>query len=444
MPKLRFAFTFALFPVLLFGAASERAATRAHAERFGAIPAAPPAGLMQLAELTPSVRTNQDWFGVSIAVSGNTVVVGAFDSNIEQFGTAYVYEKPPNGWANMTQVATLTSSDSGQGFGTSVGISGDTIVVGAANPSNFDLQSRRRGAQAAGPGAAYVFVKPAGGWSGNLTESAKLTASDGQPGDAFGDSVSIHGGTIAAGAFFATDSSGNGFAGKAYVFVKPAGGWSGNLNETARLTASDSQMLNYMGASVAVSGNTVIAGAYGHNNFQGAAYVFAKPTGGWVSMTQTAELTASTGRASADFGFSSAISGDTVVEGAVNAASGKGAAYVFVKPAGGWVNMTQTGALHAPHATPGDGFGQSAGISGKRVVIGAPGATVGANSAQGAAYVFFEPAGGWRNSSRATELTASDGAANDNLGVSASVSGSTVVAGATKSGPPGSAYVFGR
>ena len=398
--------------------------------------ATPPVTLVQLAELTPSTRATNDWFGISIAVSGNTVVVGDFDANIEQYGAVYVYVKPASGWTNMTQVAKLTSSDNGQGFGTSVAINGNTVVVGAANTSNFD-------APTAGPGAAYVFVKPASGWA-DMTETAKLTASDGQPGDAFGVSVSISGPTIAIGAFFAVDSSGNSFAGKAYVFTRPSNGWLGNLNETAKLTASDSQLLNYMGASITVGGNTVVAGAYGHNNFQGTAYVFVEPTGGWVSSTQTAELTASDGTGSADFGFSSAISGNTVLVGAPNAAAGKGAAYVFVEPAGGWTNMTQTAEMRAPNAVPGNGFGQSAAISGNLVVIGAPGTTVGGNSGQGAAYLFVKPASGWKNTIKASELTASDGAASDNLGVSASISGSTVVAGAPKSSTPGSAYLFGQ
>src|ERR1700730_18525607 len=151
--------------------------------------AAPPSTLVQVAELTPSTRATNDWFGISIAVSGNTVVVGDFDANIETFGAVYVYVKPASGWANMTQVAKLTSSDGGEGFGTSVAISGNIVVVGAANTSNFD-------APAAGPGAAYVFVAPASGWT-DMTETAKLTASDGKPGDAFGDSVSMSGKTIA-------------------------------------------------------------------------------------------------------------------------------------------------------------------------------------------------------------------------------------------------------
>ena len=432
MPKLRLLSAVIVFSTLFLNAAILHAAT-------------PPVSLVQLAELTPSTRASNDWFGISIAVSGNTVVVGDFDANIENYGAVYVYVKPASGWANMTQVAKLTSSDNGEGFGVSVAVSGNTIVVGAANTSNFSrsrLNRQNFDLPAAGPGAAYVFVKPASGWK-DMTETAKLTASDGQPGDAFGDSVSISGPTIAVGAFFAPDSSGNSFAGKAYVFVRPGSGWSGSLNETAKLTASDSQLLNYMGASIAISGTTVVVGSYGHNNFQGTAYVFAEPSGGWSSMTQTAELTASDGKGSDDLGFSSSISGSTVVIGAVNAAVGKGAAYVFVKPSAGWSNMTQTAELRAPNAAQGDAFGQSASISGNLVVVGAPGANVGANQLQGAAYVFAKPSSGWKNSSTATELTASDGAANDNLGGSAAISGSTIVAGAPKSTTPGSAYVFG-
>jgi hypothetical protein len=397
--------------------------------------ATPPVTWLQLAELTPTVRTTNDWFGVSIAISGNTVVVGDFDANIETYGAVYVYVKPASGWTNMTQVARLTSSDNGEGFGTSVSISGDTVVVGAANTSNF-------GDPAAGPGAAYVFVKPVSGWT-DMTESAKLTASDGQAGDAFGDSVSISGNTIAVGAFFATDSSNNQFAGKAYVFVRPSAGWTGALTQTAELTASDSQLLNYMGASITTNGNTVVAGSYGHNNFQGAAYVFSKPASGWANATQTAELTASDGGGSNDFGFCAAISGNTVLLGAPGAGGFKGEGYVFVEPTGGWVNMTETAKLRTSAATSGDSFGQSAAISSNAAVIGAPGATVGGNFGQGSAYVFVKPSGGWASTTHATELTASDGVGNDNFGASVGVSRTTIVIGQIGNSNPGTAYVFG-
>src|SRR5258708_29406874 len=211
MPRLRLLST-------IISLASMLNATLLHA-------ATPPINPVQLAELPPSTRATNDWFGISIAVSGNTVVVGDFDANIETFGAVYVYVKPSTGWANMTQVAKLTSSDNGEGFGTSVAINDNVIVVGAANTSNFHALSP-------GPGAAYVFVKPVGGWT-DATETAKLTASDGQPGDAFGVSVSVSEPTIAVGAFFATDSAGNSFPGKAYRFTRPSNGCSVNLNAPA-------------------------------------------------------------------------------------------------------------------------------------------------------------------------------------------------------------------
>jgi len=398
----------------------------------------------QLAELTPKKQVNQDWFGVSSAVSGNTVVVGAFDANIESTGAAYVFVKPSSGWKNMTQKATLTPSDGGEGFGTSVAISGDTIIVGAANASNLNARSpvlhsadpQNVHPQTHGPGAAYIFVKPASGWR-NMTETAKLIASDGANGDAFGYNVSISGNTAAAGALFAHSG-----AGAAYVFVKPASGWS-RMTQTAELTASDSSTFDNMG-SVAISGDTVVTGAYGHNNFMGVAYLFVKPSTGWKDMTQSAELSST--EANQIYGFSVATDGEAAVVGAAGANQGIGAAYIYVKPGSGWRSTSKfTARLSASSSSGVSGLSQGMAISGKTIVLGAAGTTVGSNSGQGAVLVYLEPTTGWKTTSKfAAELTASDGAANDNLGVSAAVNGSTIVGGATKSGQPGEAYVFGK
>jgi len=384
----------------------------------------------QLAELTPTNRNNQDWFGVTVAVSGDTTVVGAFDPNFQTTGTVYVFVTPSGGWRNMTQTAILTPSDGGAGFGTSVAISGDTIVVGAANASNLDFQTP----QQQGPGGAYVFVKPQTGWT-SMTETAKLTASDGADGDAFGYNVAISKDSVAVGALFAHSG-----AGAAYVFVKPPSGWS-NMTQTAELTASDSSTFDSMG-SVAISGDTVLTGAYGHNNFRGAAYVFVKPRAGWKQMTQTAEFTST--RANQIYGFSVAVRGDTAIVGAVGAHQGVGAAFLYVKPKGGWQSTsTFTARLSAPISSGVSGLSQGISISGKTIALGAPGTTVGSNQGQGAVLVYVKPETGWQSSNKfAAELTASDGAANDNLGVSAAVSSGHIVGGATKSGPPGEAYVF--
>ena len=388
--------------------------------------------LTQLAELTPTDRVNQDWFGFSIAMSGDTVVVGDFDANIEQFGTVYVYTRPAGGWGNMTQTAKLTSSDNGVGFGTSVAISGNVIVVGAANTSNFE-------GAAATPGAAYVFVKPAGGWK-DMTETQKLVASDGQPGDAFGNSVSIDHNTIAVGAFFVSN-----FSGRVYVFGRAGGSWQ----QAAELSASDSAgILDYLGCSVAINGNTVVAGSFGHNNFAGAAYVYVEPASGWTDTSETAELTNSIGKSGDDLGFAVAINGNTLVAGSPGAKGGLGAADVYVEPGGGWVSSSNfTAQLGAPDAIQGDSFGQSVGISdnGSAIAVGAPGQTVGSNLEQGTVYFYLAKNSGWVSTRKATaELTASDGAAFDTLGVSVAINGSTVAAGAPKSNFPGEAYIFGR
>ena len=230
----------------------------------------------------------------------------------------------------IIQMAKLTASDGAASdyFGTSVAISGDTVVVGArdATVSGHFQQ-----------GSAYVFVEPAGGWSTTSSYTAKLTASDGAAGDSFGISVAISGDTVVVGAFWA-QIDGNTNQGAAYVFVKPAGGWATTSTYAAKLTASDGTLNDNFGWSVAISGDTVVVGSSnaligGHTN-QGAAYVFVKPAGVWATTSiYAAKLTASDGAAKDFFGFSVAINSDTVVVGAFKAViSGniaQGASYVF-------------------------------------------------------------------------------------------------------------------
>ncbi len=377
-------------------------------------------------------------------MSGDTVVVGAPDddvgANVNQ-GSAYVFVKPGTGWAGATEVAKLTASD-GAGadfFGFSVAVSGDTVVVGAW----FDDVGAN-----ANQGSAYVFVKPGGGWASG-TQTAKLTASDGAADDRLGLSVALSGDTLVAGGD-GDDVGANADQGSAYVFVKPGGGWA-NGTQTAKLTASDGAAGDALGLSLAVSGDTVVGGAYaddaGANTDQGSAYVFVKPGGGWANGTQTAKLTASDGAAGDFFGWSVAVSGDTVVATAsgddVGANADQGSAYVFVKPGGGWASATQTAKLTASDGAAGDLFGYSATISGDTVVAGAYADDVGANADQGSAYVFVKAAGGWASATQSAKLTALDGAADDQFGLSVALSGGTLVVGAPgDNAAQGSAYVF--
>jgi hypothetical protein len=336
------------------------------------------------------------------------------------------------------QLAQLTASGGSYYLGQSVSVSGNTVVAGAPGTTVGGNPDQ---------GVAFVFVKPATGWA-NMKQTAKLTASDGAAGDNLGWSVAVTGNTVVAGAPGAA-IGGNQSQGAVYVFVKPPGGWA-DMTQKAKLTASDGSVAAALGSSVAIDRNTVVAGApaayLGSNHPEGAAYVFVKPAGGWADITQTAELTAPY-----SLGMAVGISGNTVVAGAPSATIGsnawQGAAYVFVKPASGWANMTPTAQLTSSDGAADDNLGRSVGISGNTVVAGAPYASISGTRLQGAAYVFVKPASGWANMTETAKLTASNGAEWDRFGYSVAISGNTVVAGAPWATVPegewqGVAYVF--
>jgi hypothetical protein len=395
---------------------------------------------VQLAELTASDGAAGDGFGSSVSISGNTVVVGSPNSNSRR-GVAYVFEKPERGWANITQTAKLTAWDGADAkFGSSVAISGNTIVVGAPCQPVFGGSRKFNDFQ----GTAYVFVKPASGWT-DMTPTAKLTASDGAPGDFMGSSVGISGNTIVLGAN-QIDSLGQGAA---YVYVEPVGGWR-DMTETAELTASDGAVGSFFGFSVSISRHTVVVGAnnaWVNGRYQGAAYVFEKPESGWSNMTQTAKLVASNASVTSSFGFSVSNNGNTVVVGdpdeAVGGNQNQGAVYVFVKPSSGWRDMTQTAELTVGYGKAddslipstrwrsrnptADNLGWSVFISSKSVVVGAPGH----NHRTGAAYLFLKPVGGWKPTSNFdASFTAKGGKKGDAFGQSVCTTGSTVLMGA--------------
>ena len=404
---------------------------------------------LQQAQLTASDGAAGDGLGFSVAVSGDTIVAGApfhrVGANPAQ-GAVYVFAEHGDGWGNATQTAELTASDGAarDTLGSSVAISGDTIVAGAPD--------HQVGANA-NQGAAYVFVKPASGW-GNAIQTAELSASDGLADDGLGSSVAASGDSIVAGAPFHTVGS-NTAQGAAYVFAQPAGGWA-NAQQTAELTATDGGSDDELASSLGVSGSTIVAGApyhaLGTGIGQGAAYVFVEPVAGWTSATQTAELTASDARSYDFLGLSVAISAGTVVAGApyhqVGTQSDAGAAYVYVEPAAGWTNTTQTAELVASDGGASDFLGLSVAVAADTVVAGAPYHQVGGHTWQGAAYAFVEPGTGWTNASQTAELTAPGGAASDYLGLSVGISGVTLVAGAPGRGigtnsTQGAALTFG-
>jgi FG-GAP repeat len=399
------------------------------AAKNGAPPAVSAGSWAQLAKLVaPNFYASV--IDPGVAISGDTAVMseGAI-KGFHKNAVADVFVKTGQGWQNTAPVATLTAPEPEEPYIAPVAIDGDTVVVAGA--VGFDGIA----------GYVFVYVKPPGGWH-KMFPTAMLTPSDTND-TAFGDSVSISGDTIVVG-----DNGYSGYTsglGAAYVYVKPKGGWH-SMTETAKLTASDGINTDLFGYSVSISGGTIVVGATQSGSFlnpgTGKAYVFVKPSAGWTSMTQTAELTA-TGLANGDvFGSSVAVDGNVVVVGSSGYNGYVGAAFVYQKPASGWTNMTQTAML-----TSGDGFvggvASSVAISGNIVIAGAPYRGFTPNTDEGAVYAFEEPAGGWQNMTSNTVLIGSDAHYNNSFGYFVGISGKTVVGSAQFRLQAPAAYVFG-
>ena len=363
-----------------------------------------------------------DRLGEAVSISGDTVVVGAprDDDNGDSSGSAYVFVRSGATWIEQ---AKLLPGDGALGdrFGTSVSISGDTVVVGA--PFDDDNGSSA--------GSAYVFVRSGTTW----TEQAKLLPGDGAASDDFGTSVSIDGDITVVGAIQHDDSGGN--SGSAYVFVRSGATWS----EEAKLLASDGAAGDFFGQSVSVSGSTAAVGALQYDDAgtsSGSAYVFVRSGTTW---SEQAKLTASDAAAGDFFGGSVAISGDTFVVGAPHDDDNgnlSGSAYVFARNGTTWGEEAK---LLASDAATFDSFGGSVAISGAMVVAGARfDDDDGSNS--GSAYVFVRSGGTW---SEDEKVLAPDAVQDDQFGTAVSVSGATVVAGApghfVSAGSSGAAYV---
>ena len=467
----------------------------------------------QQAYLKPSNTGVGDNFGWSVAVSGDTVVVGTrnedsnatgidgngADNSATESGAAYVFVRSNGQW---TQQAYLKASNTGDGdqFGFSVAVAGDTVAIGAPfeDSSATGVNGDGSNNSATESGAAYVFVRSGATWS----QQAYLKASNTGGGDQFGFSVAVSGDLVIVGApneaSNATGVNGNQadnsaeLAGAAYVFVRSSAVWT----QQAYLKASNAEEFDQFGWDVAASVGTVLVGApyedsssIGVNNDQtndevtdsGAAYAFASSNGVW---SQQAYLKASntgpsivTGEPDS-FGYSVAISADTIVVGApyedsnatgVNGSGSNenavdsGAAYVFVRTSGSWGEQAF---LKASNTGAADSFGWGVAVSGNTAVVGAAfedsnatgvdgdGANDSAPGA-GAAYVFVRSGVAW---SHLAYLKASNTGAQDAFGVSVAIQGGTIAIGAifedsnatgvngdgadNSTGEAGAAYVF--
>ncbi len=390
---------------------------------------------IEAAKLLTSDGAAGDQFGYSVAMSGDTAVIGArFDSddvNGLEAGSAYVFIRTGTTWS---QQAKLTAHDGNarDWFGVRVAISGDTVVVTADADDDA--------VNGADSGSAYVFTRSGTTWS----LEAKLIAADGAPVDLFGYSVALSGDTAVFGAKFDDDDVNGVKSGSAYVFVRSGTTWS----QQAKLTAADGQAGDEFGYSVAIAGDTVVVTAYSddddvHGIDSGSAYVFTRSEAEW---SQQAKLTAADGAAGDSFGVRVAIFGDTALIGARLTDEGgenSGSAYVFTRAGVMW---SQQAKLTADDAAADDDFGYSVSISDNSALVGAQSddsVTNGVDS--GSAYLFTRSGTTWRQSAK---LTASDGLAGDQFGGRVAISGNSVIIGArlvdndVNGEDSGAAYVF--
>ena len=412
--------------------------------------------------------------------------------SIDERGARYPLTIDP-----IAQQAYLKASNTGSEdlFGYSVSVSGNTVVVGAHQESSnaTGVNGDENDNSAWRAGAVYVFVRNGTTWS----QQAYLKASNTDPQDLFGYSVSISGDTLVVGAG-GEDSISTGVnggqlnnaaygSGAAYVFVRRGADWS----QQAYLKASNADSLDFFGAIVTVSGDTIVVGAGAESSsatgvngdqndnsaaYAGAAYVFVRSGFTW---SQQAYLKASNTDPDDVFGVV-ALSGDTVVISAIgesssatgvngdqsdNSTNDSGAAYVFVRNGTTW---NQQAYLKASNTDMWDRFGSNLSISDDTIVVGAyheSSAATGVNGDEsdnscyraGAAYVFVRNGTSW---SQQAYLKASNTDANDHFGTAVSVLGDRAVVGAhgesssatglngdqddNSASGAGAAYVFAR
>jgi len=328
----------------------------------------------QVRKVRGADTTNMDSFGCSVAISGDYVVVGAMnaDSGFQDSGAAYVFFRNEGGTDQWGQQKRLAAEDPdwSDGFGRSVAIDGDYIVVGAPYKSGDYYES----------GAVYVFYRHKGG-ENNWGQVKKIEPSDPRLLLDFGRDVAIDGDLVLVGA-----------ANEAHLFGRnqpSADQWG----EVKKLVGSDTVNADDFGNAVSISGGTAVVGAHyrpGGGEYRGAAYVFARDQGGAGVWGEVRRLTASDAHDMDEFGYDVAIHGDSLIIGAMYAAdlfNSQGAVYFYARNRGGEDNWGEANKAMSSDTEDGDILGSCVGIGENCAVAGAPGED-GPDEDRGAVYIF--------------------------------------------------------
>lgn len=372
-----------------------------------------------------------DQFGGSVAISGNTAVIGANATGLGVGGPGFasVFVRSGSTWT-FQQKLTAADGAADDAFGSYVAIDGNTIIVGAF-ADNVGSNAQQ--------GSAYIFTRNGTVW----TQQQKLLAADGAPNDVFGRSVAIAGDTVAITSVQGNVGS-NPDQGAAYIFTRTGTVWT----QQQKLTAADGVSRDFFGDSIAIAGDTVIVGVQddstGATMQHGSAYIFTRTGTVW---TQQQKLMATDNTSADYFGFSVAVNGDTAVVGTLQDVGtsppvfNQGSVYVFVRSGTVW---TQQQKLLASDGAAGDTFGNSVAVEGDTIIVGASGDTNATNARQGSAYTFTRTGTAWTQQQK---LSATDGAAEDQFGASVALAGNIVFIGSLgdtigANSFQGSAYVF--
>ncbi len=304
-------------------------------------------------KITASDGEAGDWFGESVAISGNTAIVGASKA---QTGAAYIFTHSGTSWLQQTKLTYNNDGSGSNDFGKSVAIDGDTAIVGDLGAEFNDANDNYFN------GAARIFTRSGTSW----TQQAILFSNDIEIDGWFGYSVAISGDTIIVGAHRPSDYDAKG---SAYIFTRSDTDWI----PQAKLTASDEAAGDFFGQSVAISGNTAIVGAWGDDDkgsASGSAYIFTRSGTTW---SEQAKLTASDAAKGDRFGKSVAISGDTTIISAHeddDNGSSSGSAYIFTRSDTTWSKQAK---LTASDGVTNSWFGFSVSIDEDTATISAPG-----------------------------------------------------------------------
>ena len=390
---------------------------------------APPLAF-EVAKLVADDDASDDRFGSAVGLWWDTLAIGSpGDDNTggSDAGSVYVFTRSIGDWT-LQQKLTAADAMPGDGFGNSLTLQGDVLVVGAAG---VDVGTETNA------GAAYVFTRAGSSW----TQQVRLTDSDPDEFDAFGGRVALDGDALAVSASLDTISPGVD-AGSVTVFRFTGGSWS----QEDRLTASDAADDDRFGSDVALEGSTLVVGASSDDHdgiiSAGSAYVFTRAAGTWTERTR---LTANDAAMSDIFGEDVALSAGTLLVSASrddhDGLADAGSVYVFT---GGGAAWTQVARLSASDAQAGDRFGSDVALSGGTAVIGASRSAALGVTNRGALYLMGRSGSTWLERRK---LLASDGADGDALGLEVALWGNTALSGAqgddnSGSSGCGSAYAF--